>query len=218
MAIEDALVALREHWDDVMSHLDEAQGERLRALIANLGGPDHVTAVTHLADLLVEGLPPRHTVRKALTEGYLLVSPDIDVVAISLELRGKAVMVSVSDVGPRSPGWILRSVVERLLRSPALTAEEVRRRDTDPADPSLIRLDRDDGDSRWPDFQFSPAGGPLPVVRTVNQVLGAAADPVGAADWWLSKNAWLDAQPSRLIGQVPDDVLIQAARAVRSEV
>jgi hypothetical protein len=58
------------------------------------------------------------------------------------------------------------------------------------------------------------------VVRVINGMLGAGADPVGVADWWLSKNGWLDAQPSLLLGlgRDADDQLISAARAVASEV
>ena len=52
----------------------------------------------------------------------------------------------------------------------------------------------------------------------MNQLLDAAADPLGAADWWLSSNGWLGEQPSLLIGQVPDDLLVRAARAIGSEV
>jgi hypothetical protein len=52
----------------------------------------------------------------------------------------------------------------------------------------------------------------------VNDLLDVANDPVGAADWWLSRNAWLDGQPSQLIGVVPDDHLLRAARALSQEV
>jgi hypothetical protein len=218
MAIEDALMALRQHWDDVEPRLDAAQNARLRALIAGLGGPDHAAAAAHIGDLLVDTLPTDHAVRRALADGFMLAPATIDLAAISLDLLAKAAGTGHIDTGTPSPGWILRSVVARLLSEPALTEQEVRRRGADPADPGLIRLAREDGGSQWPDFQFAPGGGPLPVVRAVNQVLDAAADPVGTADWWLSRNGWLDDTPSRLIGQVPDEVLVRAARAVRSGV
>jgi hypothetical protein len=120
--------------------------------------------------------------------------------------------------GPLSSAWILSSVVDRLLAMPALTADQVRQRGGDPGDPFLIRLEQRGGSQQWPEFQFAAGGGPLAVVRAINRLLGAAADPVGTADWWLSRNGWLDAQPSLLIGAVADDVLVQAARAIRSEV
>jgi hypothetical protein len=120
--------------------------------------------------------------------------------------------------------WIRGSVVDRLLSAPALTEDQVRQRGGDPGDPFLIRFDAagEGGGGergwRWPEFQFAAEGGPLAVVRAINELLDAATDPVGTADWWLSRNGWLDAQPSLLIGAVADDVLVQAARAIRSEV
>jgi hypothetical protein len=204
MAIDRALTALGEHWDDVLGRLDAAAARRLRALVENLDGPDQARVVTDIMDLLVDNLPAEHAVVQALSEGYLL--QDTDWAAVAMDLR------------VRVAGVILRDVTERLLGAPALTESEVRRRGADPADPGLIRLDRADGGRQWPEFQFARAGGPWPVVRAVNQLLGAAADPVGTADWWLSKNGWLDDEPQRLIGTVPDDLLMQAARAVGSEV
>jgi hypothetical protein len=116
-----------------------------------------------------------------------------------------------------TPDALLRSAAERLLRAPALGEDQVAGRGSDPADPDLIRLDRPDGAAQWPAFQFAPGGGPWPVVREVNRILDAARYPLGAADWWLSRNGWLDEVPSRLIG-VADDRLVRAARAIRSEV
>jgi len=214
MAIEHAIAALREHWDDVVSRLGPAKGERLRALIGNLDGPDQAGAIGDIVDFLVETLPAEHAVRRALSEGYLFQPAESSVAALALDLREVA-WASQSD---RPAGWILESVAERLLGAPGLTEAEVRRRGTDPADPCLIRLERPDGGRQWPEFQFSLDDGPLPVVRIVNELLRAEADPIGVADWWLSKNGWLDDEPCRLIGRVPDDLLIQAARAIGSEV
>jgi hypothetical protein len=55
-------------------------------------------------------------------------------------------------------------------------------------------------------------------VRAINTLLNAAGDPIGVADWWLSRNGWLGTRPSDLLGRVPDEVLLSAARAVGSEV
>ena len=217
MAVEHAIVALREHWDDVMSRLGAADGERLHELVGNLLGPDQAAALSDLAEFLVDTLPAEHLVRRALSGGYLFRSGTANLAVLTLDLFRTA-QVSLADPALSPSGWILDSVVERLLGVPALTEAEVRGRGSDPADPGLIRLERADGGGQWPAFQFAPAAGPLPVVRAVNQLLGAAADPVGVADWWLSKNGWLDDQPCRLIGRVPDDLLVQAARAIRSEV
>jgi hypothetical protein len=216
VAIDRALTALREHWDDVLARLDAAAARRLRVLVENLDGPDQARVVTDIMDLLVDNLPAGHVVVQALSEGYLLHGTDWT--AVALDLRVRAAGVSLRDQDPPPSGWILRDVIERLLGAPALTESEVRRRGANPADPGLIRLDRADGGRQWPEFQFARGGGPWPVVRAVNQLLGAATDPVGTADWWLSKNGWLDDEPQRLIGAVPDDLLMQAARAVGSEV
>lgn len=215
MAIEDAIAALPEHWDDVVTRLGPAKSEELQGFIAAMDGPDQMRALARIADLMVEGLPPDHPVRRALIEGDLYVPATLDWPAITEALRDKAEGL----LSEQRPGeLILRSVTDRLLRAPALAEAEVRRRGADPADPGLIRLDRADGGRQWPAFQFAPGGAPLPVVREVNQLLDAAAYPLGAADWWLSRNGWLGEQPSLLIGRVPDDHLVRAARAIRSEV
>jgi hypothetical protein len=216
MAVEDAIRALRDHWDDVVSRLDAKRRQGLRDLVAELGGPRHQQALAELADLLVEELPADHPVRRALAQGYLFAPPAaLDWTELRLSLE--ALAWPPGDVAEAGEP-VLAAVLDRLLRAPALTEDDVRRRGADPADPRLIRLDRRDGGRQWPEFQFAPGEGPLAVVRTVNDLLDAAGDPVGAADWWLSRNAWLDGQPSLLIGVVPDDHLVRAARALRAEV
>ena len=216
MAIEDAIAALPEHWEDVVTRLGTAKSEELRGAIAAMGGSDHMAAVARIADLLVEALPPEHPVRQALLEGELFASATLDWTAVTEALRGLAEGRLVSAQHPGEQ--IIHHVASRLLRAPALTEDEVRRRGADPADPGLIRLDRPDGGQQWPAFQFAPGGGPLAIVRRVNQLLDAAGYPLGAADWWLSRNGWLGEQPSLLIGTVPDDQLFRAAQAIRSEV
>jgi len=230
MAIEHAMVALQEHWDDVIEMLGPERSRRLRDLIEGLGGADQARVVARMAGLLVEGLPSGHPVRRALTEGTLLVPGTMDLTALSTPLQALAAVWP--DAGPAAgpdaglaagpdadltPDALLRSVAERLLRAPALGEDQVTGRGGNPADPDLIRLDRPDGAAQWPAFQFAPGGGPWPVVREINQILDAARYPLGAADWWLSRNGWLDEVPSELIG-VADDRLVRAARAIRSEV
>ncbi len=216
MAIEDAIAVLPEYWEDVVTRLGAEKSEELRGLIEAMGGPDHKRAVARIADLMVEELPREHPVRRALLKGDLFAPATLDWPAITETLRGKAEGLLASEQYPGE--LILRDVADRLLRAPCLTEDEVRQRGADPADPDLIRLGRPDGGRQWPLFQFAPGEGPLPVVREVNQLLDAAKYPVGAADWWLSRNGWLGDQPSQLIGKVPDDHLIRAARAIRSEV
>jgi hypothetical protein len=216
MAVEDAIRALRDHWDDVVSRLDAQRRQELHDLVADLGGSGHQRAVADLADLLVEELPPDHPVRRALAQGYLFATPatpDWTELRVSLEA-----LAWPPEDGAGTGGPVLAAVLDRLLRAPALTEDDVRQRGANPADPQLIRLDRRDGGRQWPEFQFAPDDGPMPVVRIVNGLLDAAGDPVGAADWWLSRNAWLNGQPSLLIGVVSDDYLVRAARALSAEV
>ncbi|HEY5017778.1 MAG TPA: hypothetical protein VII59_13485 [Streptosporangiaceae bacterium] len=230
MAVEDAMVLLTEQWDDVIARLDGARGQELRGLITQIGGAEGTGAVIRITQLLVSELPPEHPVRRALAEDDLYVGAPTDWAA----LRDLLVVVArTPDAEPvagqddasapagtvdETPAGILAEVTARLLRAPALTERDVRLRGADPADPGLLRLDRPDGGQQWPSFQFAADGGPLSVVRTVNTLLGAETDPLGVADWWLGANPWLDGRPSDLIGDVPDEVVLRAARAVIEEV
>lgn len=208
MAVEDAIVALRENWGDVAGRLDAMREQELRGFIAEIGGDAHEVALTQIVELIVAELPPGHPVLRALAEGYLFRERQVDWRTLRADLLARAL---------QAPGTILAEVMDRLLRAPSLTEDEVRLRGVEPADPDVVRLERPDGDRQWPSFQFAQAGGLLPVVRTVNELLGAATDPLGVADWWLGVNAWLDARPSELIG-VRDELIVRAARAVAEEV
>jgi hypothetical protein len=221
MAIEDAIAALSRHWADVNGRLSPEQLRQMRALIADLGGPAREDAKDRIADLLEEALPQDHPVIQALYEGDLFESRTLDWPTITEELRREMpaalAAVPVPAAGSRPGDAVLRHVADRVLQASALTADQVRERGGDPNDPGLIRLERPDGRPQWPAFQFDPDGGPLPVISAVNDLLDASADPFAAADWWLSFNTWLGDQPSVLIGRVPDDYLVRAARAVGSE-
>ncbi|HMD94660.1 MAG TPA: hypothetical protein VKG80_18680 [Trebonia sp.] len=235
MTVEDAMAALAGHWDDVISQLDAARGQELRELVAEVGGAGHTDAVTRIAALLARELPPGHPVRRALSRGRLYASTPADWPALREDLLVAAGVAAAETPAPgrddghddspgepadggETPEDILAEVTDRLLRAPALTEDEVRLRGADPADPGIIRLDRPDGGQQWPSFQFGQDSGPLPLVRAVNTMLGAETDPLGVADWWLGVNAWLDGRPSDLIGDVPDELLLRAARAVAEEV
>ncbi len=52
---------------------------------------------------------------------------------------------------------------------------------------------------------------------SINRILEAADDPFGAAGWWLGDNGWLGGAPARLIGRLPDERLLAAARAETRE-
>jgi hypothetical protein len=216
MAVEDAIVALRENWSDVAGRLDAMREQELRGFIAEIGGDAHEVALTQIVELIVAELPPGHPVLRALAEGYLFRERQVDWRALRADLLALALQAP-GTAASAAPGTILAEVANRLLRAPSLTEDEVRLRGVEPADPDVVRLKRPDGERQWPSFQFAQAGGLLPVVRTVNELLGAATDPLGVADWWLGVNAWLDARPSELIG-VRDELIIRAARAVAEEV
>lgn len=296
MAIEDAIVALPEHWDDVMSRLGAASVGELRDLVEGLGGPDHRRVVSRIVDLLVEGLPPEHAIRRELAGGYLFGKPpDPDWSAVTLAVRDKTdsgtqpvgtvltdhwaeiwtsleearrtelaalmreliLLAADEDAAGRlvpqliqliqqalpaehpvrrdldrgtglvagTPGWdrlagqlrvlsvwVTRAQVRaRLLQAAACSPAQVRARGEDPDRRFLIRLDTPASGQRLPAFQFDPVGHVIPLVLEVNEQLCADEDPWGAADWWLGRNAWLDATPASLIGRDDRSLRIAAA-------
>ena len=218
MAIEDAIWALQEHWDDVIARLDERSREELDRMLAGLDGLDRPGAMARIADLLVEGLPREHPVRRALVGGTLLAPGVLDWPAVTRTLRDLSAATGAAVGYPAPGGGVLRDVAGRLLRAAAVSEAELRGLGLDPGDPGLIRLARADGSYQWPAFQFEPRGSVPDVIRRINQLLGARADPLGVADWWLSRNGWLGEAPYRLVGEIPDDLLLQAAQAVAAEV
>ncbi|MEU8732328.1 hypothetical protein ACJ7VE_22715 [Streptomyces sp. PB17] len=114
--------------------------------------------------------------------------------------------------GHRMVGPLLRPVRERLLAEPALDPETVERHGGSPYAPDLIRLRGTGGRLRLPRFQFSEDALPWLAVLEVNALLDADHDPWGAADWWLSANAWLGTSPVRLLGTGRDAQLVETAR------
>jgi hypothetical protein len=221
MAIEDAIAALSQHWADVAGYLSPEQLREMKALFGGPGESMREEAKDRIADLLEEALPAEHPVIQALYAGDLFGPSTLDWPEVTEELRRAvedalaAAPASASE--PRPGEAILRHVADRVLQASALTADQVRDRGGDPDDPGLIRLEQPDGRPQWPAFQFDTDGGPRPVIQAVNDLLDASADPIAAADWWLSRNSWLGDRPSDLIGRVPDDHLVRAARAVGSE-
>ncbi|MFF8383833.1 hypothetical protein [Streptomyces kanasensis] len=116
--------------------------------------------------------------------------------------------------GTRMVGPVLGPVRDRLLAVPALSEDAVRERGGDPYGPGLVRLRGAGGAVRLPRFQFAGDALPWPVVLEVNRLLDADDDPWAAADWWLSRNAWLAAPPAALLGTGRDGTLVDAARAL----
>ncbi|WJV46498.1 hypothetical protein [Streptomyces flavofungini] len=119
--------------------------------------------------------------------------------------------------GHRMVGPVLGPVRERLLAAPAWDADTLTRLGGAPDQPGLIRLPGAGGRPRLPRFQFTAAGAARPVVIEVNTHLAADRDPWGAADWWLSDNAWLGDRPARLLGADRDRQLADTARLLMEE-
>ncbi|MFI8962615.1 hypothetical protein ACIGO8_10895 [Streptomyces sp. NPDC053493] len=119
---------------------------------------------------------------------------------------------------PRTTAEIIAAARRRLLSVPALDRVELGARHQDSLPEELIGLEDAAGERRYPAFQFAGgaagSGGPLPVVLRINRLLLADVDPWGAADWWLSGNRRLGGPPASFLGELSDEVLTGAARAL----
>ncbi|ADI03661.1 hypothetical protein SBI_00540 [Streptomyces bingchenggensis BCW-1] len=210
-----------EHLDSIRAQLTDEQYQllltRLRALADT--PPDDSRAVRRAFQavrLCLVPLPFDHPVREALDSVRLVATAPVSRPVV---LRTRDLLARLTAEPPRPPDTaaVIAAVERRLLRTPALSAAEVRGRYRGSAPPpELIRLADPDLGDRYPEFQFRPGGGaPYEVVLEVNRVLLADADPWGAADWWLSGNAWLGGGPPvALLGVRPDRELVGAAVAL----
>jgi hypothetical protein len=104
MAVEDAIMALLEHWDDVIARLSpEAAGE-LRRLAGELGTPGRAAAVDRIVDILAEGLPARHPVYRALVKGDLSAPSGVGWDTLAAALFEQARLSSgISEEGDDAP-------------------------------------------------------------------------------------------------------------------
>ncbi|WP_225826716.1 hypothetical protein [Streptomyces naphthomycinicus] len=214
-AADRLLGLIGEHRDTIRQALDDTQYAllltRLTALAATEPDDDRAVrrALMGVRHALLP-LPLDHPVRRRLDGSRgLMAPPGPGTVAGAQELaawfRLPSPVREPAHGGDREQG--------RLLREPALSADEARIRCGGAPPPELIRLrDPRDGD-RYPEFQFAPAGGtPHGVVLEVNRLLLADIDPWGAAAWWFSGNTWLGGAPAALLGRLPDQRLVGAAR------
>lgn len=223
MAAVEVFRSLSTHWADTVGYL-RAEDLRLvdetarltAAAAAGTGDTrDARTAMLRLSTVLYDRLPAGHPVVIVISSGAMFSGPtpfasQLPVIAVALDA-----VAALSPVAP-SPAAVpddFDEAADWLLAAPALTGQQVRDGGADPSEPGLIRLAGPDGRERIPAFQFSPAGTPIAVVLRINRLLDAEDDPFGVADWWLGRNAWLDAVPAELIGQVDDELLVRAARA-----
>ncbi|MGW6059935.1 hypothetical protein [Streptomyces sp. NPDC055189] len=211
------LAAAAAFWDRIAERLDQPLRDRLAALLGIVRGreADEATrreAADRAAGLLRERLPEEFG---AGGEARLTMDAGIEeAVGDDLGYQGFRVedlAVLLID-GHRMVGPVLGPVRERLLAAPALDADTVLRHGGNPFAPELIRLPGAGGLPRLPRFQFSEDAMPWLVVLEVNALLAADRDPWGAADWWLSANAWLGASPAQLLGAGRDRQLADTAR------
>ncbi|MFG2616679.1 hypothetical protein ACGFXC_03585 [Streptomyces sp. NPDC048507] len=202
------LAAAAAAWQELRPLLDPGALDRLALLLAearrSTGGAAE-RAVLLAARLLGEELPGRFPGDSRLTaapqapaEGHLGFFAD-DLAVLVLD-------------GHHMVGPVLGEVRDRLLAAPSLGDAQVLEGGCDPYAPGLIRLRAAGGLIRLPAFQFTADGAVRERVRAVNLVLGADADPWGAADWWLSPNAWLAAVPAALLATEGERGLLAAAR------
>ncbi|MFF4852523.1 hypothetical protein [Streptomyces sp. NPDC001194] len=186
------LAAAAADWDELRARLDRAALDglalHLTALRTESGGASRRAALL-AARLLEERLPGRFSGESRLTAA--LDAPTAE----HLGFTAEDLAVLVLD-GHRMAGPVLGEVRDRLLAAPALGDAEVLEAGDDPYAPHLIRLRAPGGLIRLPAFQFAAGGRARPTVREVNLLLGADEDPWGAADWWLSPNAWLAGSPA----------------------
>jgi hypothetical protein len=220
MRVRELLAALARQWNDIRVAFDQSQTDRLHELVAALvTEPDPgrlVRTAQQIVDLLTDVLPdghplllilerPNHRLTNVRNDHAELAAWQPVVAALRLRLPGERPTPTVDEVAEGASAW--------LLAADSCTEDEVRGRGHDPDDPDLIRLQRPDGSSQWPAFQFAYPE----LVRSINRVLDAADDPWGAADWWLGENTWLSGAPATLIGHVADQELTQAALDERAE-
>lgn len=179
-------------------------------------------AAEEITGLLSDSLPVQHRIHDALAQEEHRLSRGVTRSADELASWLRPAEVLRKQVIPDDPlptaEEIRRGATEWLLAENAYSEAEIRARGQNPEHPDLIRLDREDGRTQWPTFQFDDTGQPLELVRQVNRILGVTDDPWGVADWWLGGNVWLRGIPAELLGQIDDQDLIEAAQSEWAEV
>jgi hypothetical protein len=168
-----------------------------------------------LTEFVLNRLPPGHPVRLAAIndDTYLGPSP-VAPVAEGLNDDLKALLAEIEREVIADSAETRDRIHARLRRLRAHGAAEVRVFGHRPPYPGVIVLTSALGEALFPAFQFDDRGAVLPVVRSVNEMLGADGDPWGVADWWVSVNGWLGCPPVALLGAGRDDDLIAVAATV----
>ncbi|WP_030617593.1 hypothetical protein [Streptomyces achromogenes] len=210
-----AVAAAWERLGPYLTRLAAEPGARLAAALEGLraaGGEGERRGHAETAARLVLGcLPPEEAGRLGVGEGARYSQSAREVTVHGFRATDLAVLLVD---GSPMVGPVLGPVRERLLAHPVLDDADVRLRGGDPTAPDLIRLPGTGGRAVLPRFQFRDGALPWRVVLEVNALLEAGRDPWGAADWWLSANAWLRTEPAALLGADRDAELVSAARTL----
>ncbi|GAA0395717.1 hypothetical protein [Streptomyces luteireticuli] len=222
--VEELLHLIGQHADSIRACLDDEQYALLLAALHDLAsapgaGPAAARAERGVGNAL-SPLPADHPASPSSPPGAPSPGPPAGAACPHTGPSGLAWLLLAELMTGRASAprttEIIAVVKRRLLAAPSLSAAEARDRCAeDPLPRDLIRLADPVRGDRYPAFQFAgETGGPVSVVRWVNQLLLAEVDPWGAADWWLSGNTWLGGPPASLLGELPDDVLASAAQAL----
>lgn len=219
------LAAAAEQWERIAGPLGPAPRERLAALLARARhddrgrhtGRQRHTAALAAVELLAERFPELFGSEQQARLTLTAPPPGAAVESVPhLGFTAEDLAVLLLD-GHRMVGPLLGPVRERLLAAPALDMDTVLLGGTDPFVPELIRLRGRGGAVRLPSLQFTAAHRPRPIVLAVNAILEADRDPWGAADWWLSVDARLDARPETLIGTAGEQQLLDTVRTLAEQ-
>ena len=212
---------LAEHWDEIRPVLQSSDVAFIEQALGSLPAeptPEVESVAADIGTILISRLPPGHPALPLISGQMRLATadaPDVADPAAWSQMLGLIRDIPGLGAAPQDadPGAAPEDADSWLLAAPALTEEQVREQGGDPGRADLIRLRARTGQIVLPTFQFSPVGDPIPVVTAINRLLAVADDPWGVADWWLGRNAWLDAIPADLLGRVDDDLLVRAAQA-----
>ncbi|MGW2705437.1 hypothetical protein [Streptomyces sp. NPDC001340] len=212
------LAAVAAAWERLEPYLTRLSGESrerlasaLEALRAADAGGEQRGHAEAAARLVLDCLPPEEARRLGAGDDARYTGTAGEITAHGFRADDLAVLLID---GSPMVGPVLGPVRTRLLAQPALDDADVRSRGGDPLAPGLIRLPGAGGRGLLPGFQFREDALPWRVVLEVNAILDAGRDPWGAADWWLSDNAWLRTAPASLLGTARDEELVGAAQSL----
>ncbi|MEV3870656.1 hypothetical protein [Streptomyces sp. NPDC049906] len=212
MSSWDLLGSFAARWQLLAHRLPPSVRRELGVLLAGLRteGAAREELAERAVRLVLAALPEEEAARLRPDPDPSRLSGPPDAVAAGFDALDLCMLVVDGNpmVGP-----LLGPVRERLLSAPSLSAQQVAAGGADPAHGRLIALSDARGRRRYPAFQFTAGGAPRELVVRVNGLLGAAEDPWGSADWWLSDHPWWGEPPAALLGTGREAALWAAAAA-----